>query len=319
MRRWGSVGIAALLAVSCGSSLMPGGAGGTTPNPVGDAGQGGPGTGGTSSGGTGGAAASGGSFGDTGGSAVGGTGLGGTGGTAGADTAGSGGRGGTAGSGGTGGSAGSSGTGGVGPFCVQDCGGYSRCVGGVVTSYPLASRPCGVACPAGNMVGTCQKGCATSMYSFSGCALELCKENVPKHAGDPCETDDDCRPSKATVNGTQISNVYLACDLATGLCVTRAPTTLADWMAPCSRSVVAPLEGMPDQGSPQLYNDPGCSGGLCIAASDGTCVRQGCTKHCRTDDECPSGSQCAFYTCDAFSSVNTGYCTTAAASLNCGP
>jgi hypothetical protein len=203
-------------------------------------------------------------------------------------------------------------------YCVQDCGGYSRCMDGVVYTYPLASRPCGVACPAGNLAATCQKGCATAMYLFGGCAGELCKENAPKHAGDPCETDDDCRPSKATVNGTQISNVYLACDLATGLCVTRAPTALADWKAPCSASVVAPLRGMPNQGSVQLYSDPGCSAGLCMAASDGTCVRQSCTKRCRSDDECPSGSQCAGVACDPFSTVSAGYCWASTASLNCG-
>ena len=129
---------------------------------------------------------------------------------------------------------------------------------------------------------------------------------VPKKAGDPCQTDDDCRPTEAQSSRTMVTNTYLACDTAAKACVATAGPTVADWMKPCSPDVVAQIAPAGstrafDRGAP----DPGCAEGWCAAArvEGAACVANSCTRACTSDDQCPDGSTCILFvngtdTCD---------------------
>lgn len=286
------------------------------------------GTGGTATSGTGasagtGAVAGAGATAGTGGSggAAGMAGSG-TGGAAGG-TAGTGGAaGGTAGTGGASGStAGTGGSASSGTAGCQghiDCFGRSTCADGVVTQWANMPVSCSAGgCPHG-VVGSCRKGCGAAVINGPpSCVLSICRENMPKAAGDPCETDDDCRPVPARTTASTVQNVYLRCDLGMGLCVPGTAPVVADWLAPCTPGIVSSLRGM-TTGLMQL-TDAACSSGVCMAAGEGSCVRQGCTKGCRSDDECPQGSRCSFSSCDPFETEPTriGYCAVDVSALVC--
>lgn len=208
--------------------------------------------------------------------------------------------------------------------CVLDCGGFRGCREGMLYDYgALNAKPCNVGCPVGQLVGTCRKGCGPVPSTNGTCAQALCQENVAKVAGSPCAIDDDCRPSKAVVTGTQIQNVYLSCDVAAGACVARGePARVADWLSACTPAAVAAHQGdLTTPGAWQRFDDPGCTSGVCASIFDGACIRQGCSQRCRSDDECPSGSQCSVVStaCDAFATEKKGVCLPPPASLLCLP
>ncbi len=277
---------------------------------TGNAGAGGAGAGNAGAGGA-----------ETGGAGAGGAETGGAG-AGGAETGGAGAGGATGGRGGTGGSgatAGTQGRGGSPSSCHYDCFGRTTCLDGVVTSWANTPVSCSAwtgSCPH-YVVETCRKGCSASEISTSTlCPLAICKENVPKVAGDPCETDDECRPSRARTTGTTTpENVYLRCDVAAGICVSADPPVLADWLAGCTPGLLTSLGGV-NTGLVRI-SDPQCSSGLCMAAGETTCVRNGCTMACRSDDECPTGAICTGASCDPFAVDRTGFCAVSPQTLPC--
>jgi len=213
------------------------------------------------------------------------------------------------------------------PGCHYDCFGALTCVDGTVTRWtnaPVACSDWKGDCPHA-VVSTCMKGCDKPRLETSGSTDDrvICREYAPKVAGNPCQADDDCRPTAAVVTGTEIRNVSLKCDQASSVCVERPQTPPNDWLAPCTASVIksAKLEGIESAAFHPLP-DPGCSSGLCIVAGHTTCVRQGCSVPCRSDDECPPASRCegeAFGWSDPFAVTKMGACVPSAASLVCLP
>jgi hypothetical protein len=142
---------------------------------------------------------------------------------------------GEAGAGSTAGSSGASGgmsggAGGFQPGCHIDCFGGSYCSNGAVVRVFGVAVECGSGgCPARGPFYTCRVGCTTrSMPENPSCPNALCTENAPKLVGDPCATDDDCRPTVARLVGGVMRNLYLACDRSTGTCVARAEPSCAE-------------------------------------------------------------------------------------------
>lgn len=182
-------------------------------------------------------------------------------------------------------------------FLGVDCGGeapacdtvpYYHCSGGVVFEG---------ACNASEVtVALCAKGCAAdgAKAGVSSCPADLCRENSPKNEGDPCQTEDDCRPTEATTSNTMVTNVTLTCDGTRQACVATASPTVADWMKPCSQDVIARIAGEAETGGRAgVTEDPGCAEGWCaFAATPNSCVTNACTRLCTGDQDCPSGSTC---------------------------
>ena len=193
----------------------------------------------------------------------------------------------------------------------------------MVTSWANAPIPCSQwtgSCPH-SVIATCRKGCSAARSGIGApttCPISICKENAPKAEGDPCQTDNDCRPVPAVISDDSAERVssMRPCDWRVR---DRKAPVVADWLALCTHSIVDSLRGSTTGLMP--LTDPGCSGGVCMAAGEGACVRQGCTKPCRSDDECPAGSQCSFASCDAFESEPTrvGYCKQPLEALACRP
>jgi hypothetical protein len=210
-----------------------------------------------------------------------------------------GGTGGGGGTGGRGGAGGSGGTGGRGgawgaddPNCHYDCFGGIGCSDGVVSSQYAAPVPCGSwtgRCPS-QLVGTCQRGCASEWSSATGCPLTICRENQPKQPGDPCAAEADCHPNEAVPTSGGASRTYLRCDVELGICVNADAPELEDWLGPCDPTLVSQLNA----GSHGAISDPSCSGGLCVFSvpRDQDCVQQGCSRPCALDEECPQGAVC---------------------------
>jgi hypothetical protein len=303
-------------AASCGRGILAsapgdgggGGSGTGTGGVIG--GRGGAGGGGAMAG-SGGAVADGGAAAGTGGVTAGGGASGGAGMP--------GGRGGAGGGGATAGNGGAAG--GFPPGCHYDCFGRTTCVDGVVTWWantPIDCRHWTGSCPS-SVVATCRKGCAAAVIHSSvpmACPLVICRENTAKVAGDPCQADDDCRPIPAGSATDTPANIYLRCDVAAGRCVAASPPVVADWMAACTPSLLTSFMGQTT--GVQWFDDPRCSSGACVAAGTQTCVRQGCTTRCRSDDECPMGSRC-INSCDPFDVERRGVCVPPSAALPCLP
>ena len=181
---------------------------------------------------------------------------------------------------------------------VVDCGGeapacdavpFYQCSGGVVSEG---------GCNSASLVSVarCAKGCIAdgAKAGVSSCPADLCHENFPKSEGDACQTDDDCRPTKAITSDTMVTNVTLTCDTTRQACVVTAPPTVADWMKPCSQDVVARIASEAANGAKtSVTEDPGCAEGWCaFVAAPNSCVTNGCTRLCTGDQDCPSGSTC---------------------------
>ena len=142
------------------------------------------------------------------------------------------------------------------PVC--DSASVYRCVGGVVFVY---------GCQAGSTV-QCSKGCAVEGMTAGLfiCPAILCRENVPKQEGDPCEGEDDCLPTSANWSSTMVTNAHLTCDAASHACVAAAGPTIADWLKPCSADVVARTGAMLGPSSFYGTPDTGCAEGWCARA-----------------------------------------------------
>jgi hypothetical protein len=147
--------------------------------------------------------------------------------------------------------------------------------------------------------GECRGGCGTDRFTDEvACPLAICRENYPKRVGDSCGTDQDCLPTPARPRSDSplVDNVYLRCDATTSRCVARAPVVVTDWLAPCNPQVIASIRA--DDRALGTYggmlDDPGCSEGVCAFESHfgESCVRQGCSKRCLHDGECPEGASC---------------------------
>jgi hypothetical protein len=182
-------------------------------------------------------------------------------------------------------------------FCVGctqtpecDTAPYHRCVQGVVFAGGCGGQDAPVA--------QCAKGCASegAYANLSACPVALCRENAPKKAGDPCQSEDDCLPTKATWSSTMVMNTNLTCDATTQTCVVTASPTVADWLKPCSPDVVARLAAEANgNGIAGAVADSGCAEGWCAFASGpGGCIANACTRQCTGDHDCPSGSICLY-------------------------
>lgn len=178
------------------------------------------------------------------------------------------------------------------PSCHYDCFGYSACVEGVVTTWAHTPVPCehwDGACPR-RVTYQCERGCRTNVESIGPFdePREMCEEHRPKRIGDPCVDESGCRPEVATWDAQGVvTNVYLACDVARGVCVARDPPVVPDWLAAC---------GLEPDGQPGFAYGVApsalCAAGVCLYVERDTCVAQGCTIPCAGDGDCPPGAVC---------------------------
>jgi hypothetical protein len=194
------------------------------------------------------------------------------------------------------------------PGCHYDCFGFVACKDGVVTEWVHAPVPCAQwngECPH-RQVGQCQRGCGAERmdHRFEPCPLTICREHYPKAVGDGCQEDGDCRPTRALptteadtadggaadAGGTGVRQTYLRCDQDSGRCVERAAPIVPDWLGPCDPAVLRPL----DEGAYGAAIDSSCTGGRCLVLvpHDRSCIWQGCSKSCVSDDDCPQGAVC---------------------------
>ncbi len=178
--------------------------------------------------------------------------------------------------------------------CHHDCFGDVRCDAGVLTRSGRGPIPCEYwkgSCP---IIGTyaCARGCRIDgVMPGTGEKLQLgCEEFRSKKLGDPCSTNEDCLPTPAVVTSpTTVENTYLRCVTSAGKCGAADPPVVPDYLGPC----LLDLKSIPKTAVGYL-DAPSCSGKLCLIApnSDFTCLREGCTKSCDGDHQCPPGSVC---------------------------
>ena len=181
------------------------------------------------------------------------------------------------------------------PNCHYDCFGFSECHDGIVTTWAHTPVPCAYwtgECP--HYTGyTCERGCRIDVdhiYDPWIDPREMCEEWRPKEVGDPCDDPTDCEPQVAAVDESgNVINVYLDCDLETGTCVARDPPIVEDYLAQCG--IAAPF-GDSDGWEYGFVRTDACSGGVCLICERETCVLQGCSIRCDSDDDCPMGSVC---------------------------
>jgi hypothetical protein len=225
IRSVSTLGLVALLAVSCGSSQPSGGQGGSAGQGTGGAGTGGVGTGGTGTGGDG-----------TGGNGGhGGASTGGHGGHGGASTGGHGGHGGAA----TGGNSGRGGAGGAngGPcWSATDC--------GSATCAPLGTLVCGGACIAVQHACTSDTDCAAdaaaptvcqqipcSCPSGMGCAPGCTADsNCPE--GQSCASNHHCFPTTCTLS-SDACPANFSCSPGSGVCARKVCQTDSQCSGSC--------------------------------------------------------------------------------------
>ena len=183
--------------------------------------------------------------------------------------------------------------------CTFRCNARITCDDGTLTRWSSATLACGSTiedCPREG-AGTCQRGCREDIDSLPGGSVptQLCEENRPKWAGDPCTTLADCLPLPATDTVLGVpQNRYLRCDTDAGVCVADSPPTVPDYMTACGIDEEDLEEPpAPDDIRYGIVAASDCPGDLCLFIEAETCVRQGCTVACTGDHECPPGSRCA--------------------------
>ena len=180
------------------------------------------------------------------------------------------------------------------PECHVDCFGYIECHDGKVTQGEHNPKPCGSSC-ASAIVYTCKKGCRRDgKRSEDWLRPETtCEEEREKKEGDPCETEDDCLPIQVIHDKENniVTNNYLQCDTAQGICVSAPAPVIEDYLQDCqlrNMSEVFPIgwSGHTKSGA--------CRHQYCLLSSDPKtgCISQGCTKLCKSAHECPQGSLC---------------------------
>jgi hypothetical protein len=110
----------------------------------------------------------------------------------------------------------------------------------------------------------------------------FCGENGARRAGDPCVTEEDCRPVAAD------DASRLACEESAGTCAPaprpEAPPELGASCGLVPTDLWVPGEGVTSTGACDT-----CHFQLDEGAD---CVRQACTVHCLYDEDCPSGFSC---------------------------
>jgi hypothetical protein len=171
---------------------------------------------------------------------------------------------------------------------------YYTCTAGVVS----LTSTCGPGTGSSTPVATCAKGCGIARRdTLAVCPSDLCRENVPKVAGDPCQGDDDCGPTQAESSTTMVTNTHLACDTSAHACVATAGPTVADWLKPCSADALAQIAPAGTRAFDRGAPDPGCAEGWCAAArvEGAACIASSCTRACTSDDQCPGGSTCILF------------------------
>jgi hypothetical protein len=186
------------------------------------------------------------------------------------------------------------------PYCHWDCFGYQECHDGVVTSWEHTPVPCEYwegECPHSTST-PCVEGCRIDTDRIDGAPDDpsiMCEENRPKHVGDLCADDTDCRPEVATWDDQgNVTNVYLRCDVDAGMCVARDAPVVADWLA---TSCGIEPDAFPDSYAYGVREVDTCSGGVCLFYEREDCVAQGCTIRCEGDGECPVGAVCDATVC----------------------
>lgn len=169
-------------------------------------------------------------------------------------------------------------------YCHYDCFGGASCEDGVVTVWFREPIPCAwwTGSCGFSSAHVCAEGCRADItwVDDERLAESLCEEARPRTVGEPCEIDDDCRPTAP--------HTYLRCDMER--CVTAEPPVVDDWRAQCGLDLgAAPTRPV------SYMSAPGCSGGVCLLAVDDSCedgVAQGCTIECEGHWGCPGGSVC---------------------------
>ncbi len=187
--------------------------------------------------------------------------------------------------------------------CHYDCFGGATCRDGVVFQHSRGARPCGPgvdysnACGEPREVYRCEEGCALSSSTYAPIGSEahdLCNEFQRAAEGDLCESDSDCTGNAVDIDGERVTT-YLRCEGATpsepGTCVLTDPPEIADFLATCSLTEAS--EARP------VYTSE-CSGDICLTEWDeeAGCLRQGCSKSCNFDSECPLGAFCEDSYCE---------------------
>lgn len=186
------------------------------------------------------------------------------------------------------------------PFC-SECLPGRYCHEGTVWEISGGNIPCSEwtgECPA--RVHECQKGCRTDdvSLSWSEDLAMFCREHQPKHPGDPCVDDSDCRPLSYSESpyGTTVVT-HLACDVAQGACVETDAPVIEGYMDPCGLTLADIPEALPRDRLWRIERSE-CATGSCLMSTsaqaldqDG-CIPQGCTVRCTGHGDCPQGSLC---------------------------
>ncbi len=106
-------------------------------------------------------------------------------------------------------------------------------------------------------------------------------ESGLKLAGDPCEEDEDCRPSA--------DETRLACDLDSLTCVEEPrPEAPSSYGGDCGLGPEYAVDDVWDT----VVAGNSCEWCHAIYDTEQGCVRQACTMRCKLDEDCPEGSVC---------------------------
>jgi hypothetical protein len=183
------------------------------------------------------------------------------------------------------------------PEGYYECGPVMGCKDGEVLDFQASVVPPDFVTPTvceDRSLRRCTAGCAIESLEYDydpdlDPAI-LCAETPDAHEGDPCTVDDDCLPTRATVDASGVvTQAYLACDATSGACVAASPPPpAATWMQPCPSAVA--IAGKP--GVNGLAADE--FGEPCLLAWDAatSTIANGLTPNCIGDWDCPAGTVC---------------------------
>ena len=196
------------------------------------------------------------------------------------------------------------------PGCHYDCFGGLTCHEGGVYQNAFSPRPCchhgdfagdpkvcapgntpAYSCPSGKCGGPVDRRYESCLRWSAGASARIpdhllrlaCGEGKSHVAGDPCKTDEDCRPAAETQPG------QLTCDRATSRCVAEMGPVAPSWYG--KTCGIGPAEVV---GSFNITLVRGKTCDLCLASwpDRAQCLRQACTMPCQFDEDCPAGSVC---------------------------
>lgn len=178
-------------------------------------------------------------------------------------------------------------------FCHHDCFGSAVCENGQVTVYEHTPIACGDwtgSCPSA-IEYQCKQGCAIKQIHDPWIdPKKLCVEEQPNKVGDPCESDEQCKPPDTTYSEQREPIVsYLFCDTQQGTCQEGEPPVIEGYLEECQIENT----GRPF-GAFGAIEGPNCPGDICLIYGDRTnnCIAQACTQTCTKDQDCPQGSTC---------------------------